>query len=175
MTDQPDLSSETQAAMSLLTAAAVRERAHQLLQAGLDGRLEHFTVDLDRLDACADEVVATIREAYPSLDIPFHARWRHFSAGGHDRWGAVMHSAPWTECRPDGPRRLRPRHRLRAARCGRRTRNGATWKAAPARPTAAPEGLAVASFDMFVERRLFEQSRRSFPGRCGRAADPDGG
>ena len=65
MTDQPDLSSETKAALSLLSAAAVRERSHQLLQAGLDGRLEHFTVDLDRLEPCADEVVATIREAYP--------------------------------------------------------------------------------------------------------------
>ena len=53
-------------------------------------------MDLGRLEACADAVVATIREAYPSLDIPFHARWRHFSAGGHERWGAVMVGAPWT-------------------------------------------------------------------------------
>ena len=91
-----DISPDTEAARKLLTAAAVRERAHQLLQAGLEGRLQHFTVDLARLEACADEVVATIREAYPSLDIPFHARWRHFSAGGHDRWEAVTHGAPWS-------------------------------------------------------------------------------
>ena len=61
MTDQPDLSPDTQAARSLLSAAAVRERAHQILAHGLAGRLRHFTVDLGRLDACADEVVATIR------------------------------------------------------------------------------------------------------------------
>ena len=66
MTDQPNLSPETQAARSLLSAAAVRERSHQLLQAGLEGRLRHFTVDLERLEPCADEVVATIRQAYPS-------------------------------------------------------------------------------------------------------------
>jgi hypothetical protein len=37
---------------------------------------------LDRLDSCAEEVVATSRQNYPSLDIPFHARWRHFSVDG---------------------------------------------------------------------------------------------
>jgi hypothetical protein len=68
-----------------------------MLEHGLAGRLQHFTVDLARLDACADEVVATIRQAYPDLDIPFHARWRHFAAGGIGRWGAVMQGAPWED------------------------------------------------------------------------------
>ena len=42
------------AARRLLSAGAVRERASQLLDHGLAGRLAHFTVDLDRLPACAD-------------------------------------------------------------------------------------------------------------------------
>src|SRR3712207_516608 len=88
-------SRDAEGARRLLSAAAVRERAHQLLQHGLAGRLDHFVIDLDRLDACADEVVATIRANYPDLDIPFHARWRHFSAGGIDRWGAVAESVGW--------------------------------------------------------------------------------
>jgi hypothetical protein len=72
------------AARSLLTAAAVRDRAAKMLALGLDGKLTAFTVDLDRLPAAADLVVSVIRDNYPSLAIPVHARWRHFVAGGRD-------------------------------------------------------------------------------------------
>ncbi|CEJ15182.1 hypothetical protein BN1110_05519 [bacterium YEK0313] len=72
------------AARSLLTASAVRERAGRMLDLGLDGKLAAFTVDMDRLPAAADLVVEVIRANYPSLDVPFHARWRHFVAGGRD-------------------------------------------------------------------------------------------
>ena len=88
---------ESDAARTLLCAAAVRERAHALLAHGLAGRLEHLSVDLDRLEGAAGEVVATIRANYPELDIPFHARWRHFAAGGLDRWASVVPMAPWTD------------------------------------------------------------------------------
>src|SRR5687767_9795190 len=90
-------SPDAQAARRLLSAAAVRERSHALLKQGLSGDLPHFKVRLDRLEVCADEVVATIRANYPKLDIPFHARWRHFSAGGIPRWGTVMRAARWTD------------------------------------------------------------------------------
>src|SRR5215211_515670 len=93
--DRGDPPGEAMQARRLLSAAAVRGRAHQMLGLGLAGRLQHFTVDLDRLDACADEVVRTIRSAYPSLEIPFHARWRHFAAGGIDRWEAVRDAVAW--------------------------------------------------------------------------------
>lgn len=149
MTDQPQSSAETQAARSLLTAAAVRERSHQLLKAGLDGRLQHFTVDLSRLEACADEVVATIREAYPSLDIPFHARWRHFSAGGHDRWDAVMHGAPWE----NAGEMARSAFDLAIVSVLLDAGAGAQWRYEEGRTSETyvrSEGLAVASFDMFV-------------------------
>lgn len=149
MTDQPDLSPDTKAARSLLSAAAVRERSHQLLQAGLDGRLQHFTVDLARLDACADEVVQTIRSAYPSLDIPFHARWRHFSAGGHERWGAVMHGAAWEKAAD----MARSAFDLAIVSVLLDAGAGAQWRYEEGRTGETyirSEGLAVASFDMFV-------------------------
>ena len=149
MTDQPVLSPETQAAKRLLSAAAVRERSHQLLQAGLEGRLKHFTVALDRLEPCADEVVKTIREAYPSLDIPFHARWRHFAAGGYERWGAVMHGAPW-ESAAD---MARSAFDLAIVSVLLDAGAGAQWRYEEGRTGETyirSEGLAVASFDMFV-------------------------
>ena len=61
-----------------------------IFDAGLAGRLSHFVVDIDRLDAVADYVADTIRHNYPTLHVPFHARWRHFVVEGQDRWqGAV--------------------------------------------------------------------------------------
>jgi hypothetical protein len=142
-------SPEFEAAHSLLSAAAVRERANQMLEHGLAGRLQHFTVDLARLDACADEVVATIRQAYPDLDIPFHARWRHFAAGGIGRWGAVMQGAPWE----DAGAMARAAFDLAIVSVLLDAGAGAAWRYEEGRTGelyTRSEGLAVASFDMFV-------------------------
>ena len=54
-----------------------------------DGRSRHFTLDESRLPAVAGYVADVTREAYPDLKIPYHSRWRHFSAGGVDRWGEL--------------------------------------------------------------------------------------
>jgi hypothetical protein len=69
------------AILGLLSAAAVRERAQEMLGLALDGRVEGWTVDPDRLGDAADLTAAVTRERYPDLAIPFHARARHFVAG----------------------------------------------------------------------------------------------
>lgn len=73
----------------LRSAAAIRSRCRQLFDAGLAGELSHFRLDLARLDDAAALVVEVTRAAYPDLDIPYHSRWRHFAAGGVDRWGML--------------------------------------------------------------------------------------
>jgi hypothetical protein len=88
---------ETAAALSLLSAEAVRQRAHRLLAIGLEDGLGHFSIDLARLGEAADLVVATTREAYPSLEVPFHSRWRHFVRGSEDRWAAIDDATPWDD------------------------------------------------------------------------------
>ncbi|HYJ81430.1 MAG TPA: DUF1688 family protein, partial [Allosphingosinicella sp.] len=65
----------------LLSAAAVRERGHEMLAIALDGGIEGWAVDLGRLYDAAELTATATREAYPDLAIPFHARWRHFVAG----------------------------------------------------------------------------------------------
>lgn len=50
----------------------------------------HFRLHAKQLDATADYVIDTIRQRYPDLKVPFHSRWRHFDAGGIDRWHALM-------------------------------------------------------------------------------------
>jgi hypothetical protein len=81
------------AAKSLLSAAAVRDRAHRMLALG--DRLPNFRVNLDRLDATAQLVIDTTRAAYPSLDIPFHSRWRHFDIDGFDYWDEIEQAMVW--------------------------------------------------------------------------------
>jgi hypothetical protein len=143
------LTSDTEAALSLLSAAAVRERAHGIMQHGVEGRLFHFAVDLNRLDATADAVVTTIRSAYPSLEIPFHARWRHFTVGGHDRWGAIRDGVSWQ----DPAEMARAAFDLAIVSVLLDAGAGPQWRYEEGRTGetyARSEGLAVASFDMFI-------------------------
>jgi hypothetical protein len=66
---------------ALLSAAAVRERAHEMLALALAGEVDGWQVDLGRLEEAAERTAAVTRERFPTLDIPFHARGRHFVAG----------------------------------------------------------------------------------------------
>lgn len=70
----------------LMTPEAVRTRCGEILATGLAGGLAWFDVDPGRLAETADRVVAEIRTNYPSLDVPFHSRWRHFEFNGVDLW-----------------------------------------------------------------------------------------
>ncbi|MDJ1157658.1 URC4/urg3 family protein [Chelatococcus sp. SYSU_G07232] len=92
----PDAPTLADAARGLLSARAVRERARAMLALAREDGLLACTVDLDRLPATADYVLDTMRRNYPALDIPFHARWRHFSVGGFDRWGTLTRNRRWT-------------------------------------------------------------------------------
>jgi uncharacterized protein DUF1688 len=65
----------------LLSAAAVRERAHEMLDLAVAGQIEGWTVELGRLDEVAALVASITCERFPDLAIPFHARGRHFIAG----------------------------------------------------------------------------------------------
>lgn len=62
--------------------------------------LPHFMVDPARLGDAADYVATVTRANYPDLAIPYHSRWRHFEAGGIDRWRALagkLHGCDPTE------------------------------------------------------------------------------
>src|SRR5262245_60719232 len=67
------------------------------------GSLDDWTLDAGRLAPTADTVAQVIRERYPTLDIPFHARWRHFVFGGSDLWREIASRQKW----PNPPARAR--------------------------------------------------------------------
>jgi hypothetical protein len=95
MSHRPD---ELAAALRLLSARAVRERAHMILAKAERGTLKHFTVDPDRLPSLANDVADLARRRYPDNKIPLHARWRHFTAHGRDRWTELVAAqAAWRD------------------------------------------------------------------------------
>ncbi len=81
----------------LLSAAAVRERCGVVFAAAERGETRHFRLDLARLDAAVERVVAITRRRYPDLAVPSHSRWRHFAAGGIDRASLVAPGADQAE------------------------------------------------------------------------------
>jgi hypothetical protein len=93
-----DLTEPRQAIAWLRTPAAIRQRCIHLLDLGERGELAHFRVDVGQLEAAASYVADVTRRNYPDLNIPYHARWRHFATGGLDRWGdlasALSHETP---------------------------------------------------------------------------------
>jgi len=70
----------------LLTAGAVREAANQMFLLADSWGLPEWRLDMSRMDVAADLTVQTVRANYPDLNVPFHARWRHFTAAGRDLW-----------------------------------------------------------------------------------------
>jgi hypothetical protein len=120
-----------------------------MLETGLDNRLRHFRVDLARLDATVDLVLATTRKAYPTFDVPFHSRWRHFVVGDVDRWVALADTKAWR----DGKERARAEFDLGIVSVLLDAGAGASWRfrdAVTGTKIGRSEGLALASLDMFA-------------------------
>jgi hypothetical protein len=143
------MSNETVAAFSLLSAAAVRERAQRMLALALDGKLANFSVDLALLDATAERVIATTRLAYPSLDVPFHSRWRHFVVDGVDRFKTIAANAHWA----DRAAQARAMFDLAMISVFLDAGAGTQWSyldKTTGKRIGRSEGLALASLDMFA-------------------------
>ncbi len=132
---------------SLLTADAVRTRARMIFDAGLQGKLDHFTLKLDALPVCAAYVAETIRHYYPTLKVPPHSRWRHLDANGHswaDRLGDRLSTEPHE--------RAHQRIELAITSVLLDAGAGPDWKwrdPVTGRDFARSEGLALASLEAF--------------------------
>jgi len=134
--------------MALMCAAAVRERAHEMLALGEAGKLAHWSVHRDRLPACAAYVAEVVRDQYPDLQVPFHARWRHFVSGGRDLWAEAIATRYW----PDAESRARAAFDLAITSVLLDAGSGPDWSyedPVTGMVSARSEGLAVASFRMF--------------------------
>ncbi|WP_342359831.1 URC4/urg3 family protein [Terrarubrum flagellatum] len=142
-------SNEQKAAEALLSPVAVRKRALAMLELARADRLFHFRLDESKLDGCAAFVLGVMRDNYPSLDIPFHARWRHFIVEGEDRWAKLAERAKFADAAEKG----RAAYDLAIVSVLLDAGAGADWRYRDARTGKAigrSEGLALASLDMFA-------------------------
>lgn len=134
----------------ILSAEAVRASAQAVLAAARAGRLAHVALHEDRLPAVADYVAQTTRLNYPTLDIPFHARWRHFRADGRDLWAELDRATAWRSQRE----RVKAAYDLVVVSVLLDAGAGMGWRfeepITRARASKS-EGLGLASFTMFRE------------------------
>jgi len=134
----------------LRTPAAIRERAAQVLKYVEDGRSAWWSVDANGLEQAVQATLAVTRQRFPNpAAIPFHSRWRHFEAGGHDRWAAL---APRLSGLPKGEI-ARRRIDLAVVSVLLDAGAGPAWsyrEPGTGETYARSEGLGVASFHMFA-------------------------
>ena len=149
MTETPNDSApgDAAAARALLTPEAIRRHCGELYAAAERGGLTHFTLHPERLGVAAEAVCETIRAAYPSLEIPPHARWRHFVFAGEDRGAALRALAP-----EDRAERARIECELAITSVLLDAGAGPDWRYRDAQTGAfysRSEGLALASLDLY--------------------------
>ena len=87
-------------------------------------------------------VAEVIRENYPTLNVPLHARWRHFVFAGRDLWAGHR--------RPNDTGRMRPRRRVRSSisrssRCCSMPAPGPDWRYRDRRDRHAASGARKGS------------------------------
>jgi hypothetical protein len=133
--------STTDDALELLTAAAVRDRCSIVFAAAEHGETRHFRLVMARLEKAVRRVVEITQRRYPDLGVPYHSRWRHFSAGGVDRAAQVAPGA-------DPDEAARARIDLAVLSVLLDAGAGARWRfheMETGRTLCRSEGLAVAS------------------------------
>jgi hypothetical protein len=120
-----------------------------MLTIGLADKLPNFRIDLNRLDDATNLVRATTLKNYPSLNVPFHSRWRNFFVNGEDRWAAIANTIAWR----DAAQRARAEFDLAIVSVLLDAGAGPGWRyrdSATGTSIGRSEGLALASLEMFV-------------------------
>ena len=143
----------------LRTPAAIRERAGQMLSYVEDGRSAWFALDAAGLEAAVQATLAVTRRRFPDPSkIPFHSRWRHFEAGGVDRWAVLAERMK--DLAPEEV--ARRRIDLAVVSVLLDAGAGGLWsyrESATGKTFMRSEGLAVASFNMFANGAFSRDSK----------------
>jgi GTP cyclohydrolase II len=132
-------------AAELMQLSAIRHQCSKLYDLATKGELEFFIVDESRISAAVDETVKSIRQRYPTLDVPPHSRLRHFDT---DELPKLL--ASWRCDKVEKARRLVD---LVMVSVLLDAGAGPDWRyiAPSGDEVRASEGLALASWDLFVD------------------------
>lgn len=153
-----DTPASIDAVRRLMSAALVRQRGQQMLQLARADALADWRLDTAQLPATATLVAQVVRERYPRLDPPFHARWRHFVFAGRDLWRELDAAQDW----PDAASRARAAFDLAITSVLLDAGAGPDWTfhdVATGLTTGRSEGLALASLRWFQRGGLSNHSK----------------
>lgn len=137
----------------LQTPRAIRERCELVFEAARRGELEHWSLDETRLPAVAARVAELTLQNYPDLTrIPYHGRYRHFDVGDVPRLAQfdakIAHFSREEQ--------LAARFELVVTSVLLDAGAGSGWRyrAADGGIYSRSEGLAVASYELFMAGTL---------------------
>lgn len=133
----------------LRTLPAIRERCSKVYEKAQKGELVYFDVDESALDKIVDHVVNTTTRRFPDLDtIPPHSRIRHF-----DPSELQQLKKQWKENNVDSIEQTRRLIDLVVVSVLVDAGAGQAWryKTRSGDFVGRSEGLALASFDMFLD------------------------
>jgi hypothetical protein len=132
----------------LRSAQAIRERTGQVFSHITADQSKWFTYDDSKLEATTQYVLEVIKSNYPSLEVPFHSRWRHFIVNGDNRLDQLINQIQDLPSAEKG-RRL---YELVILSVLLDAGAGAQWQYLDQKTGTLlqrSEGLAIATFDMF--------------------------
>lgn len=133
----------------VLSPECVRERAKRVFALCEQGKT-HFKYNKEKLEETVLIVLETIKKNYPSLEIPFHSRWGHFRVGGKDRVSSKL-----SLHHLDSLERARTKLDLVITSVLLDAGAGDAWRfKEEGDHIGRSEGLALASLDLFVSRKL---------------------
>lgn len=133
----------------LLSPIAIRERATKIFDLTKEGKTS-FLYHPEKLDETVEIVEKVTKENYPDLNIPFHSRWGHFNAGGIDRNKKLDELLSHLDIKD----RCRAKLDLVIISVLLDAGAGDNWKyeeKSSGKTFNRSEGLAIASFHMFIE------------------------
>ena len=134
----------------LRSPEAVREQATYLLGLAKKNQLEHFSFHEEKIPDVVNYVEKVIKANYPTLEVPFHSRWRHFNAGGVDRNAEL--DKKLSGASPEDIARSKIELAIVSVLLDAGAGDKWSFKEEGTGKTySRSEGLAVASFHMFVD------------------------
>lgn len=160
MNSQLNLSDPKRAIAYLRTASTIRTCAQQVYAQAQNNELIHFSINEKKIPELAQFVIDVIKEHYPTLDVPYHSRWRHFNCAHRDRLGELDQRLASSTPLERG----RALYELVIVSVLLDAGAGEKWTffdTQSGHRYGRSEGLAIASYEMFAQG-LFAHDRQPF-------------
>ncbi len=130
----------------LKTPKAVREQAQKLFELASEDKLLAWTYDEAKLPSVIKYVADHIKENYPDLKVPYHSRFRHFD---QKRLAALAKTTEGLS--PDDLAKVKIELAIVNVLLDAGAGMGWKFKDAQGEIRSKSEGLAAASFDMYLD------------------------